>query len=288
MPAATSTDLRERIIHWFYDLELPVEEVILLSGRSRSTVYAILQLYRRYGEVTNPLANRTGRRRVLDPNDLQYIQGILEAWPTSYLDEIQEKLFQNREILVSLASLSRTLRRLSFSIKPVSKEALERDELLRATWLAENGIADPEELVFLDEAGVDDHTGERTRGWSAVGSPCVMRAAFFRGQKYSILPALDCNGVIALDIFEGAVNKERFIYFLRDQVVSVRIQVICLDESDLCSKAPKLNPYRPFPNQLPRSKVVMDNCRIHHDDEICQIIEVECGAYAVVCSGDKI
>jgi hypothetical protein len=38
-----------------------------------------------------------------DPNDLQYIQGILETRPTSYLDEIQEKLFQNREILVSLA-----------------------------------------------------------------------------------------------------------------------------------------------------------------------------------------
>jgi transposase len=106
MPAATSTDLHERIIHWFYDLELPVEEVILLSGRSRSTIYAILQLYKRYGEVTNPLANRTGRRRVLDPNDLQYIQGILEARPTSYLDEIQEKLFQNCEILVSLATLS--------------------------------------------------------------------------------------------------------------------------------------------------------------------------------------
>jgi transposase len=219
MPAATSTDLRERIIHWFYDLKLPVEEIVLLSGRSRSTIFAILRLYDRYGEVTNPHANRTGRQRILDPNDLQYIQSILEARPTSYLDEIQEKLFQNREILVSLATLSRTLRRLFLSNKRVSKEALERDELLRATWLADNGIAKPEELVFLDEAGVDDHTGGRTRGWSAVGSPCVMRAAFFRGQKYSILPALDCNGVMALDIFEGAINKERFISFLRNQVV---------------------------------------------------------------------
>ncbi|KAH9957722.1 hypothetical protein BGW80DRAFT_1126005, partial [Lactifluus volemus] len=96
--------------------------------------------------------------------DLQYIQSILEARPTMYLNEIQGKLFQNREIVVSLATLSRTLRRLSLSSKAVSKEALERDELLRATWLAENGVAKPEELVFLDEAGVDDHTGERTRG----------------------------------------------------------------------------------------------------------------------------
>jgi hypothetical protein len=54
-------------------------------------------MYGRYGEVTNPHANHTGRKRVLNTNDLQYIQSILEARPTSYLDEIQEKLFQNRE-----------------------------------------------------------------------------------------------------------------------------------------------------------------------------------------------
>jgi hypothetical protein len=35
MPAATSTELRERIMHWFYNLELSLEEIILLSGRSQ-------------------------------------------------------------------------------------------------------------------------------------------------------------------------------------------------------------------------------------------------------------
>jgi hypothetical protein len=74
--------------------------------------------------------------------------------------------------------------------------------------MAEIGCFHEVQFVFLDEAGVDDHTGERRRGWSSVGS-CVMRAAFLQGQKYSILPALDSTGIIALDIFEGAVNKKR-------------------------------------------------------------------------------
>ncbi|KAG2048103.1 hypothetical protein BDR06DRAFT_843968, partial [Suillus hirtellus] len=74
--------------------------------------------------------------------------------------------------------------------------------------------------------------------------------------KYSILPALDCNGILALDIFEGSVNKERFVSFLHEQV------------------APVLNP---FPH--PCSVVVMDNCRIHHDKEIRQIIEDECSEF---------
>ncbi|KAF8833482.1 hypothetical protein BDN67DRAFT_872081, partial [Paxillus ammoniavirescens] len=64
-----------------------------------------------------------------------------------------------------------------------------------------------------------------------------------------ILPALDSNGIFALEIFEGSVNKEKFISFLQDQ-------------------APKLNPY---PHN--RSVVIMDNCWIHHDEEICAIIE---------------
>ncbi|KAI0039485.1 hypothetical protein FA95DRAFT_1504116, partial [Auriscalpium vulgare] len=43
--------------------------------------------------------------------------------------------------------------------------------------------------------------------------------------RYSILPALAVDGIIALDIFEDSVNKDRFLSFLHAQV------------------APRLNPY---------------------------------------------
>ncbi|KIK81926.1 hypothetical protein PAXRUDRAFT_154919, partial [Paxillus rubicundulus Ve08.2h10] len=61
---------------------------------------------------------------------------------------------------------------------------------------------------------------------------------------YSVLPALSIDGIIALDIFEGSVNKDRFLAFIWNQV------------------APKLAPY-----PGPHSVVVMDNASIHHDDE---------------------
>ncbi|KAF8835084.1 hypothetical protein BDN67DRAFT_913651 [Paxillus ammoniavirescens] len=76
---------------------------------------------------------------------------------------------------------------------------------------------------------------------------------FLRGQRYSVLPALSVDGIIALDIFEGSVNKDHFLPFIRNQ-------------------APKLTPY-----PGPRSVVVMDNASIHHDDEVRQIVEVNCG-----------
>ncbi|KIY68550.1 hypothetical protein CYLTODRAFT_314761, partial [Cylindrobasidium torrendii FP15055 ss-10] len=72
--------------------------------------------------------------------------------------------------------------------------------------------------------------------------------------RFSILPALTTEGIIALDIFTGSVTKEIFIHFLGDLI-------------------PHLTPY-----PGPRSVVVLDNCAIHHDADIRRIIVDECGA----------
>lgn len=60
----------------------------------------------------------------------------------------------------------------------------------------------------------------RRTGWAALGRACVRRDTFIRGQRYSVLPALTTNGIIALDIFEGSVTKERFIQWIWDHLVS--------------------------------------------------------------------
>jgi hypothetical protein len=48
---------------------------------------------------------------------------------------------------------------------------------------------------------------------------CVCHTSFSRGRKYSILPALSVDGIVALDIFEGSVNQEHFLTFLRNHLV---------------------------------------------------------------------
>ncbi|KAG2046390.1 hypothetical protein BDR06DRAFT_899351, partial [Suillus hirtellus] len=57
-------------------------------------------------------------------------------------------------------------------------------------------------------------------GWAPIGRACVRQQTFIRGQQFSVLPALSVDGIVALDIFEGSVNKELFINFLPDQIVS--------------------------------------------------------------------
>ncbi|KIK96795.1 hypothetical protein PAXRUDRAFT_98956, partial [Paxillus rubicundulus Ve08.2h10] len=66
---------------------------------------------------------------------------------------------------------------------------------------------------------------------------------------FSILLSLCVDGIIALNIFEGSVNKNKLILFLHDQL------------------APKLTPFLG-----PCSIVIMDICAIHHDDKVHEII----------------
>jgi len=83
----------------------------------------------------------------------------------------------------------------------------------------------------------------------AVSNP----ASFFptldsRCHRYSVLPALTLNGIIALDIVEGSYNTKRFKRFIHG----------LLDQMNT------------FPG--PSSVVVMDNCRIHKSKDITDAI----------------
>jgi transposase len=216
-----SNELRERIVIWRYQQNKKAAEIAELASCSLTTVYDVLRLHRDFGQVSNPFARQRGRPRTLDRGDEIYIESVLEANPALYVDEIQQRLFEVRNVDVSIATVSRAIRRMAISHKTISKEAQERDELVRAAWQVEYGDIPMESFLWLDESGIDDRTNQRTKGWSHMGRACIRRDTFIRGTRFSMLPALSVDGIVALDIFEGAVNKERFIHFIREQIVCI-------------------------------------------------------------------
>jgi transposase len=236
MAPPVSLELRERIIAWRYELHMPIRTIAQLANRCEKTINNVLKTFRDYDQPINPFIHSHGRRRALSRDDLNFIDSILCAEPGLYLDEIQDKLHTSRDVEISISTLSRTLGRLDMTNKRIAKEAIERDELLRATWQVEMAQYDPHQIVFIDEAGVDNHTNVRRNGWAPLGQACVRRTSFLRGQKYSILPALGLDGILALDIFEGSVNRERFIGFLRDHLVclSCSTQASCCILTHMC------------------------------------------------------
>jgi hypothetical protein len=86
---------------------------------------------------------------------------------------------------------------------------------------------DPHLFIFLDKSSVDNKTGQRNNGRSHRGTPCVCWATFMQGTRYSILPALTVDGIMAIDIFPGSVDRECFLQFLREQVMhTILIQTL--------------------------------------------------------------
>ncbi|KIK80665.1 hypothetical protein PAXRUDRAFT_67909, partial [Paxillus rubicundulus Ve08.2h10] len=67
---------------------------------------------------------------------------------------------------------------------------------------------------------------------------------------YSIVPIITLDGIITYDIVEGPVTSEHFLQFLHEQVL------------------PLTNPYPGL-----RSMLILDNCRIHHSEDICRLVE---------------
>jgi transposase len=222
MTRAISEDLKKRIVDWYIIDGRTMEEIRDLSRCSIGLVYNTIQTYREYGQVTNPFHRRSsGRPLDITDDNRKFIESILSANPSLYLDEIQQRLWDVCGVETSIATISWTLHRMNLTRKQVAKEAAERNDQLRAIWegmMAE--YTDPDVFVAIDESAIDDKTGHRQMGWSRLGVPCVRRMTFLRGVRYSILPALTTDGIIALEVVEGSITKERFLTFLQEQFVS--------------------------------------------------------------------
>jgi hypothetical protein len=191
-------------------------------------VYQTLSYSCAYDIPYNPHPCKVGRHCTFFQGDVKFIVALLNHKHFIYLDEIQERLHNERGAFISITTLFHTLRRLHYSRKGVSARALERDDLLRSAFM--NKIADevtsPDMLMFVDEAARNKRTSVRTKGRSLVGKRCTQRTCFARGQRFSILPILTLDGIITYDIVPGSVTSERFLQFLRELVV--RFSFPCL------------------------------------------------------------
>ncbi|SJL09547.1 uncharacterized protein ARMOST_12927 [Armillaria ostoyae] len=251
-PRTISKDLKERVPALFYSHGYKVKDICTILGVQKSFVYQCLDFYRKYGVPWNPHSRRTGRHRVLNHMDLRYITALLRQKQSIYLDEIQHKLQTHRYIHISVPTLFRVLRNFHYSLKNVSVEAKERNDMERMLFMNEMAdiMTNPDQLMCIDEAHRNRRTSVRKKGRTPIGIRCVSRRHFVRGQRVSILPVLTIDGIIVHDIIPGSVTSLRFLEFLRECVI------------------PLTNPY-----PGPRSILLLNNCNIHRAKEIHALVE---------------
>jgi transposase len=227
-----SRDLKGRIPYLRYVEGFKVKEIERILGIKKSMIYQTLNYHRNFGVTYNPMAFSNfprGRLRILSSGDLDLVKSLLGQEPTMYLDELQDELFIRRGVVVSVPTLLRSLRRLHFSRKSVSIRALERNDMDRAIYMNHFAemVTDPAMIMFIDEAARNKKNPSRKMGWSLKGRRAVQRRCFVRGQRFSILPVLTLDGIIAHDIIPGSVTSDLFVKFLRDHVVCCMLLAHC-------------------------------------------------------------
>ena len=170
-----------------------------------------------------PLTQHRGRKWLLDRDDLNYFEAILCAEPSLLLDELLEKLHAIWDIEVSM----------------VSRDSLAHTQLSCYHTQMHHKRGSRAERTFLchlaDSYGPKWFLAARLHwqswhgwpnkflfgknSWAPLGQPCICHTSFLHGQKYSILPALSVDGIVALDVVEGPVNQECFLTFLHNHLV---------------------------------------------------------------------
>jgi len=82
MAPPVSLELRKLIVAWRYELHMSISDIVHLSSRCDKTVHNILNSFREDdNDFNHPFTECRGRKRLLDRDDLNYLESILRAEP---------------------------------------------------------------------------------------------------------------------------------------------------------------------------------------------------------------
>jgi transposase len=163
---------------------------------------------------------------------------------------MQDFLYDEFDVQVSIATVHNTLERARWSRKAVKARAAERSAPLRNAWIGIQKSWTADQLVCLDESASNERTGDRKYGWSPIGIECGVARPIKRSEKWSILPALTVDGYLSYSITQGSITAEAFEAFVEEQVLPY------------CS---------PYPG--PRSVLILDNASIHKSERLRELCE---------------
>nr|GAT45666.1 predicted protein [Mycena chlorophos] len=242
-----SRDVKMAAIRLFERGCLDLQTILDCVGFSESTFYRILKLWRATGDVVTG-KQRSGRRRILQHEDIVYLLELVRLNPVFFLEQLGSSLRDNQLVEVHYTTIHRELIRAGISVKQVESVAQERNADLRNDYIREISQYTPEQLGFIDETSKNDKTPNRKRGRGPVGQRVVVDQQWVRGVRLTATGLLTIDGMLTSTVVEGSMHRDQFVAFLEGHVLP------------LCS---------PFPGPL--SVLVMDNAKIHHGEDVYEV-----------------
>ncbi|KAJ3964499.1 hypothetical protein EV361DRAFT_757172, partial [Lentinula raphanica] len=131
-----STDLKQRAIQ-LLDNDYPVNEVAEVLGVSARSLYRWTENLDNLGSIIIPSSHRRGRPSTVQPQVVHDLVALAAEAPEMYLKEIQDWLAIAHDIELAPSSICRLIKDAGITYKRLRRAAAERDDDLRAKWMAD-------------------------------------------------------------------------------------------------------------------------------------------------------
>jgi len=218
---------------------------------STSTVERIVTIFSTSGTVSKkPYPTGNAFRIINDPIKLFIFHLVLQK-PAILLREITQELSAVLGVNVTESAVYKVLSKGGFTYQKLTICALQRNDSLRDQFKADISLHTKESFVFIDETGSNTQSAMRTHGYSVKGRSLQAHKLVVKGEHVSVIAAMSMQGIISLKIVHGGVNGDAFYEFI-------------------CQLLPHLMPYN---GSNEHSVIVMDNCSIHHIDEVDEVLK---------------
>ena len=246
------------------------QDIARLLRVSRSTVSRWARMADRIrpdGLTRAPAGGRRppANRKRSDATDA-YLREAVRARPEAHLDELQHGLRAALGVEAALSTLCRWLQRLGLTRKRLSPVAPRREDAdlqaQRAAWQAATAAWAADDMVFVDETGIDSRRcASRRYGRGPRGEAVRVAQPLARGKRINVCAAVALAAGAARGVREmnrafvgETVSAAKFADYMRDVVA---------------------------PHLRPGMRVVMDNASIHRSRQPgCDVAAIvrACGA----------
>ena len=247
-----SKQMHWRAIVLRYVYAIATKDISLLLGMKERSIIRWNQQFKTLGHISPHERNKRSSR--WDQHVIDFVNQYSLDHPCIYIEEIQVAIKDKFPLLTS-TSASTICRALRFDLnltrKVLEKRARESSdaEIRMYHNRLQPFYSNQTQLVFVDKTSKDGRDALRKFAWSRRNTPAIVSLPFGRGQRVSVLAAMDCNGFFGWDFTEGTFDRNKFYAIMCQKII------------------PYLNPW-----PLPRSILILDNAKIHMYSELEQAV----------------
>jgi len=233
------------------------EVVVEALGFHRSAIYKWISLYREGGIEALKGRKAAGPTPKLDGTQLRRLYMIITSnnplqlgfefalWTRAMVREVIREQFGIR---LSDVSVGRLLRKLGLSPQRPLRKAYQRDEEKVEAWrkqaypeIQKLAKRDGATIYFGDESSIrsDTHSGTT---WALTGKTPVVETT---GARFSInmVSAVSAKGLLRFMTFEGRMNADRFIEFLKRLIYRAATPIFLILDGHPVHKSKRVKDY---------------------------------------------